>query len=553
MMRIHATPAGTDSPRAHHFRSMHDSYRHSFMEHALKAPPGRRPWVRRLGLLGLAALFAGCATPDPALAPGARDANDTGHGAAISQISRVPALTPASYAAHPTSIQALPGELQRRWASTGIPESALSLVIAEVGRPPIVAINPEEPRNPASVMKLVTTYAALHALGPAYTWQTGFFAGPGATVSNGRLSTPLYVKASGDPTLTTEDVSAVFRRLRARGIRVLPGIVVDRSAFGPIGIDPGAFDERPDRVYNASPDALLISSGALQVHYFPTLNGRAWEMAVEPRMSGVRVQSQLRASQGTCSGRPAVKTQVTRQSGTVVLQVSGTVPSSCGAFSLQRLVLPPAEHAARVLRSLWEDLGGQLTGPVTDGAVPDGAVLLASQESAPLATVVRQINKESDNLVARMLLLALARANGAEPVTPEQARAALQTALARAGFKFPELVVENGAGLSRQARISAASLAALLNQAWQSPRMPEFVSSLSIAGEDGTLRRRMRDGVARGAAHLKTGTLRDVSAVAGYVTGTSGKRYVVVALVNHAQAHAARDFMDEVVAWTAGR
>jgi len=217
------------------------------------------------------------------------------------------------------------------------------------------------------------------------------------------------------------------------------------------------------------------------------------------------------------------------------------------------LALAQPEHTARVLQALWESLGGQLTGPVMDGLVPPDAVVLTSHQSPPLSDVVRTVNKSSNNLVARMMLLALAREYTGQPATAQAGQAAVQQVLAHQGLRFPELTIENGSGLSRVGRVSAASLAAMLNTAWSSPRMPEFVSSLAIAGEDGTMRWRLRNNNARGAAHLKTGTLRDSSAIAGYVNSASGKRYLVVAMVNHPKAYATRGFADSVVAWVSQR
>ncbi len=511
------------------------------------------PHMHRLVAVTLVFALAGCASPGTAQAPQSTDTASVEVPAPPSQLSRTHTITPQFYAAHPTYVQALPNDLRQLWSDTGVPEEALSLVVAEINHAPLFAINPVTPRNPASVMKLITTYAALHGLGPAYTWRTELLAGPNATVRQGVLSTPLYIRASGDPTLKVEDVWAMLQRLRLRGISTLPGIVIDRSEFGPIAIDPGAFDNSPDRVYNASPDGLLIGYGAVRLNYFPASGQRRWEVVLEPPLPEVKVDNQVRASTTACRGHPPIKTQTHRTGDFITLKVTGTVPLACGEFSLYRLVLSQPEHAARVVQTMWERLGGRLTGPILDGVAPPDGTPLVSHVSPPLSEVVRTVNKQSNNLVARMMLLALAKEYATPPITVEDGRDALQRILMQQGLHFPELVVENGSGLSRVGRISAASLAALLNDAWSSPRMPEFVSSMAIAGEDGTMKRRLRNDHARGTAHLKTGTLRDTNAVAGYVTGISGKRYLVVILVNHPKAYATRTFMDGVVAWLSRR
>src|SRR5690606_4236319 len=135
----------------------------------------------------------------------------------------------------------------------------------------------------------------------------------------------------------------------------------------------------------------------------------------------------------------------------------------------------------------------------------------------------------------------------------ESSEAVAKSVLSSQGLNMPELVMDNGAGLSRDARVSAESLASMLTLAWHSPLMPEFISSLSIAGVDGTMRRRLKGDETVGMAHLKTGSLRDVRAVAGYVMGASGKRYVVVSMVNDPNAGKVRAFDDPLIAWLAAQ
>jgi len=237
----------------------------------------------------------------------------------------------------------------------------------------------------------------------------------------------------------------------------------------------------------------------------------------------------------------------------VTLSIRGEAAGACGEFSRYRLALDQYQHAAAVLRYLWQSLGGVMTGEVRAGTVPVDAVRLVEHESPALGEVIRSVNKLSNNLMARMLLLSLGATRTDVPVTVQAGREAVHTVLAEQGLTMPELVLDNGSGLSRVGRISARSLARLLAFAWQSPQMPEYVSSLAIAGVDGTLERRLRAGPAQGRAHLKTGSLRDARALAGYVQGASGKRYIVVSLVNHDQAQAAQAFEDALVLWLARR
>jgi len=452
-------------------------------------------------------------------------------------------------------MQALPVELRPAWRKTRLPDTALSLLVQEIGGPHLLAFATQTPRNPASVMKLVTTWLALSELGPQYVWRTALLTDPGARPDgDGVLTAPVYLRGSGDPMLHIKDLWALLHALRLRGVRSIGDVVVDRSRFGAIGIDPGAFDGDAERPYNASPDALVLGFGAVRLTFIPDPAQKRWRTIIDPPVPGVALDDALQWRDGRCAGSPAVASTPVLTAQGVTLRLRGQVAGACGEFSLYRLVLDQPTFASAVLRYLWQSLGGVMTGAVRAGSVPVDAVLMVQHESPALADVIRAVNKSSNNLMARLLLLNLGANRRQDiPVTLQDAREAARAALASQGMSMPELVLDNGAGLSRVSRISAVSLARLLTAAWQSPWMPEYISSLAISGLDGTLTRRLRRPPARGVAHLKTGSLRDVRALAGYVQGASGKRYIVVSLVNHDQAQAAQSFEDALITWLARR
>lgn len=514
-----------------------------------------------LALLLLATALTGCSTPRDAQTPGpvlvapdgvaqSRLVVRDGHAG---DASGAAATRPATdWAQAPVQVPAqLPPALASLWQATKLPDDALSLVVLAPGQTPLVAIQATTARNPASLMKLVTTYAALEGLGPSHRWRTEFGAAAGSGIdAAGRLTSPLYIRASGDPWIDSDDLRRVLRELRQRGIRSLPGIVIDRTVFGDVAIDPAAFDNAPDRVYNASPDAFLVDFGATRLRYLPSPRG-SWQVVLDPPQPAVQLDNRLQGRPGRCGGQGTVRLHVDGGTTTPVVRVEGAIPTQCGSFEHYRLILDSANHAAQVLQGLWHEAGGELTGPIRAGAWPDKADVLAVHESDTLSDIIRPINKASNNVMARQLLLALGQAYQPGPATPEQGRRAVQQVLQEQGLVFPELWIDNGAGLSRDARIAAGSMAQLLEAAWRSPRMPEFVSSLAIAGADGTVRRRWRDDDTLGRAHLKTGTLRDVMGLAGYVQGASGQRYVLVSLINHPQSYNARRFVDALVDWLA--
>lgn len=445
---------------------------------------------------------------------------------------------------------ALPPELVQAWAKTKLPESSLSVLVQEIGGPRLFAISPETPRNPASVMKLVTTYAAISRLGPNYVWNTSFLLSPDSQINDqGVLKGPLYLRAGGDPVLMLQDMWRLLRDLRLRGIREISDIVVDRSIFGEVTIDPGAFDGASDRPYNASPDALMIGFGAVRLVFSPDPASRTWKSFIDPPIPGVVVEGNVQWADGQCPGSPVVTTDTTSDGSTVRIRVSGKGAGSCGEFDVFRLAFSQQEFGAKVLQTLWKELGGTMTGQVRAGSIPSNATAIASHQSPPLSEVIRLINKRSNNVMTRVLLLTLGAESGSRPATVSGSVQVAQDVLARQGLPMKGLVLDNGSGLSRNGVVSADSLAQMLQKAWMSPVMPEYVSSLAILGTDGTTRNRLRDPTTKSMAHLKTGALRDVRSVAGYVWSSSGKRYIVVSMVNHERAHDARSFENALIAW----
>ena len=451
--------------------------------------------------------------------------------------------------AQPQTHGKLPPELAQAWTRTKLPESALSLTVTEIDGQRLFAINPVAVRNPASVMKMVTTYAALSELGPTYAWHTDLLIDANAQINNGVLSGPLYIRAGGDPLLLLENFWRLLRELKLRGITQISDVIVDRSIFGDVAIDPGSFDGAGDRPYNASPDALMIGFGALRLVFTPDPVTRTWRSFVDPGVEGVVIDGNIEWKEGKCAGTPYVNIETITIGGTVRFRVSGQVAGACGEFDEFRLALSQQDFAARAFKSIWKDLGGTLTGGVKDGFAPADAKLIASNESEPLAEIIRLINKRSNNVMTRILLLTIGAESGRRPATVQNSAEAVKKILARQGLPMQGLVLDNGSGLSRIGMISSESLAQMLLKAWHSTVMPEYLSSLSILGVDGTMRNRLKSSTTEARAHMKSGLLKDARSVAGYVLGNSGKRYIVVSLTNHERANDARGFEDALIAW----
>lgn len=438
----------------------------------------------------------------------------------------------------------LPAPVREALAAAAVPEDAYAAVVVTPEGRSLLAHRASEPMNPASVMKLVTTWAGLDLLGPAHVWRTEVLAR--GVVEDGHLRGDLVLRGDGDPALTLEALWLLLRDVRARGIAHVDGdIVLDRSAFAIPEEDPGRFDGEPLRPYNAGPDALLLNHRSVRLTFVPDAASGTVRILAEPPLPEVTLVSEMVLGDGPCEAWPE---KPEADLAAVRLTFRGTYPLACGEKVKHFMPLPPGDYARSLLRQVWESLGGRIGGGIRDGTTPADAWTVTRRESPPLADVVRDINKNSNNVMARQLFLTLGRRNGG-PGTPEAARSEVTAWLAGQGLPAPELVLENGAGLSRIERISADTLARLLRLAWMSPLGPEFVASLPLAGIDGTLKRWFQDSPAAGRAHLKTGYLEEVRAMAGIVHGPEGRVALVVGMVNHRNARGAAPAQEALVKW----
>lgn len=426
-----------------------------------------------------------------------------------------------------------------------MPQRSVAVVVQRVdSSQALLSHNPKQAMIPASVMKLVTTYAGLELLGPAYTWSTEVLVD--ALPTGGKLDGNLYLRGSGDPRLALEQFWLLLRQLRARGIGEISGeLIIDRSAFSLPPHDPAEFDNEPLRPYNAGPDALMVNFKSVHLTLQPDAAEKTVRIVAETPSEGLRISNRLALAGDACGDwRERLKITVSDE----VIEIGGSLAAACGDKALHLSPWPADAQVERLFRALWRELGGTLGGRVRDGSTPAKARLFATHRSPPLAEIVRDINKFSNNVMARQLFLSL---SGERPATAEAARRRLGAWLAGKKLSLPEMVIDNGSGLSRHERISADGLAQILLAAWQSPVMPELLASLPIAGSDGTLKKRFGESAASGRAHLKTGYIDGTRAIAGYVLDRSGKRWVVTCLINDPRASAALPAMDALINWVA--
>ena len=451
---------------------------------------------------------------------------------------------------------ALPKDVLQTLQKAQVPPSALSVLIAPLPNG-ITSSNAQSRHlshhaqasvNPASVMKLFTTYAGLSLLGPDHVWRNRVYTdGP---LRDGVLQGNLVVRGSGDPKLVVERLQELLAQVRAAGVREVRGdIVLDRSVFD-VRERSEPFDDEPLRPYNVGPDGLLLNFKAVVYKFTPDAAGGRVHVRFEPPLAGFSAPTQLPLSQGPCSDwRRQLQADFSQP---LQVRFAGRYPVSCGEREWPVAYPEPEAYAPRVMQALWQAAGGQLTGQVRYGARPASAKQLLESPSLPLSEIIKDINKFSNNVMAQQLYLTLSSELGA-PGRLEASRLRLSQWW-RQGFSgHEEPVLDNGSGLSRSERSTAQALTALLQAAHASPHARYFVDSLAVAGVDGTaarLKDRHPQSPVIGNAWLKTGSLRDVASVAGYVQGQSGQRYTLVAVLHHPNAQQARAVLDQLLEWT---
>ncbi|TDJ33318.1 MAG: D-alanyl-D-alanine carboxypeptidase/D-alanyl-D-alanine-endopeptidase [Gammaproteobacteria bacterium] len=450
------------------------------------------------------------------------------------------------------SLSTLPEPVARVVSGHSLSTGRLSIFVQDVDADaPLVAINTRVPRNPASTIKLLTTYVALETLGPAYTWKTEVFVQGNRSAS--RLTGDLLFRGGGDPWLTTERFWRLLRELRARGLQHISGnMLIDDSYFELAPENPASFDGQPYRTYNVAPNAFLINFKAVRFLLFPDPTNKTARIDVDPPLANLKIHNHVRLKRGACRGyQRGVSFDMPEGMAAGVVVFSGQFPTGCSEYGIWRTVLEPQSYAWGMFQSFWNELDGTISGTVRPGSAPSDTRPFFTYKSVPLAEAIRSVNKFSNNVMSRTLLLTMGAEMDSVPGTVEKGQMVVSRWLASNGVASPELRLINGAGLSRDTRITADHLGRLLLLAWRSPYMPEFIASMPISGMDGTLRRRLKDNGAAGRMHLKTGRLDDVVAIAGYVYGASGKRFVVVAMHNEPDVHRGpgNELQDALLEW----
>jgi serine-type D-Ala-D-Ala carboxypeptidase/endopeptidase (penicillin-binding protein 4) len=448
---------------------------------------------------------------------------------AIMVLGCMPAFTWAAAGAE------VPAPVTAVIAAQRLPTGAVSFAIvdADSGRL-LFGQNPDTPRSPASTIKVVTTFAALDLLGPAYIWHTR--ASIRGALRGGVLDGDLILQGGGDPYMTLERWWSFAGALRAKGLKTIRGdIVVDNTAFSLPAEDPGEFDGRPNRPYNVLPDALMVNFQSIEFRLQPDVDARRVDVIANPAPVNLAIDNHVRFAAGRCYGAAGRVDFKVASAGWDRVVFSGALSAHCAERSFTRVLLHPTTYAFGTFVELWHELGGEFLGKLRVEAAPVDAQTLLSFDSLTLGEIVRLTNKYSSNLMARHLLLTIGQERFGGPATLEKGAEAIAEWGRERGLDDRSMEIDNGSGLSRSTHVSALQMAQILSFAYRSRYAPEFIASLPLAGIDGTLRSRMKTSP-MGAVRLKTGHIDGVSGVAGYITAAGGRTYVLVSLINHSRA-----------------
>lgn len=473
----------------------------------------------------------------------------------------------------------IPNGVEQAIKRSGIPKESISIAVTEIPS----AVNPkpqtrsilswrdEVAMNPASTIKLLTTLVALDILGPKYRWKTELFTD--GAIKNGTLKGNIYFVGHGDPKWIPEELESLTKQLRALGIQRIDGnLIFDRSAYAKQVMEEVTIDGETLRAYNVPPDPLLYAFRTLSVQINPNKNGDGFQISYTPKLARFTIQNEIAVSQAPCDGiKRSIQLEIvpnpsdlsgSQSKNKSVLQwqaiVSGELPLNCRGITLNVVKFDPDTFLTLGFTAAWESSGGLWARPPRGqaGSVAIYARPLLSYEGLSLLDAAKDINKFSNNVMARQVFLTLALEKMGKPADIASAESVVQAWLNQRGLDFPELIIENGSGLSRNEAISARNLNALLVSAQNLPIAETFTNTLPVAGSEGTMRNRLINQLRKflhlkkkPEARIKTGSLNNVRTISGYVFSKSGRIYAVTSFINDPKANQGQEVHDQLLSW----
>jgi D-alanyl-D-alanine carboxypeptidase/D-alanyl-D-alanine-endopeptidase (penicillin-binding protein 4) len=489
-------------------------------------------------------------------------------------------------APHPEKISHLPDSIAKSIKKSGISSQSVSISIDKISyknQPEksfstsnLVDWQENLPMNPASTIKLLTSLAAMEVLGPQYRWKTDLLTN--GKIQNGLLKGDLLIRGSGDPKLIPEEINKMLLNLQGLGVRKIDGqLILDRSAYENSVKDTSFIDSDPTRAYNAVPDALLFAFNSFSFEFYPNSQNNLVVIKQSPRMANFKIDNNLKIIEGACADwKKDISMSLTNsKNGAWTAVFNGAYPSGCKNATWNVVASDSDSFFTQSFIAAWEDVGGTwVKKPILKSYDPKIEFKpIVTHFGVPLYESVKDINKLSNNVMARQVMLTMALEKTGKPSNANNSMKVLKDWLQSSQLNMPELVIENGSGLSRIERISSKNLNQVLLLGLNSSSKDYFLESLPIAGFDGTMRHRLLDklrkyvpnkkeiatlekntvdfpvGLKKYGAYIKTGSLVDVRSIAGYVVSRSGNVYAVTSFINDPNPRNGGVIHDAILSW----
>ena len=387
--------------------------------------------------------------------------------------------------------------------------------------------------HPASTMKLITAATALVKLSSNYRFHTTLYADP---VEDSQILGNIYLKGRGDPVFDSGDLEKMVEKFVEIGTKNLWGdIVADETYFDTVRWGKGwMWDDGPIGGYYPHLSALTINHNGVFVRILP---GSKVDDPVSVHLDPPTQYMKIVNEAITVGASEKTRLTIKRKDGSTeenVLMIDGVMAISQGEMNRHVDVLDPALYCGALLREMLAERGVTLQGTVRYGEVPEEAVTIIEHISPPLSRIVWEMNKPSDNLIAELLLKTIGTELSGTQGTGEKGLGAISAFLGEIGMDRGHYTFADGSGVSRYNLVTASLLTDLLVYMFHNfAVMPEYLASLPVGGVDGTLTRRMRGMSAEGVLRAKTGTLRGLTALAGYTATADGETVAFSIIVNN--------------------
>lgn len=448
----------------------------------------------------------------------------------------------------------LPATVVKALFQTKIPPQNISVTVDRLSDGQrIIDYQSKKTMAPASLIKLVTSFVGLTMLGQNFQWQTPVFID--GKIKNNTLYGNLYIKGYGDPQLVPELLEQLVADIQLAGIKHIQGnIVLEKSYFASETRDALPLDDDTHAPYNVGPDALLYAYKSVLFTLTPNPNGQV-DISPLPHIRQVQIDNQLQTSAGKCNVATIKSTLTpiikTLSDGRIVVTFKGILPIDCGPQVVKQAFSNHSQFFVGGFLAIWHQYGGTFSGGINESAIPHSAQLIATHRSRPLADIVADMNKFSNNVIARNLFLTLGAIGNKPPADLQESFKVVKKWLSKQHIDVRNLIIDNGSGLSRQSRLNSNQLNALLRAAYKSPIFGTFIHSLPIACKDGSMKKRLCQSVAAEKAFIKTGTLNNVRSISGYVQSNNNDLYAVTSIINDKNAENAELVHDNLIKWLA--